>query len=749
MARKTLWAAAIFFALLAPGRAMAQTLTTVTGTIVGSDGVPWAGARVAISLNVTGTPSYTPCNNPNAGCQIQNPGSVNANGSGSFTVNVWASGSIACVPACASPTYTFNASSNGAPPPLGTGPQVCTLANQTIAGASQALAFAGCPALSSSPGSATAAALAGNQNAIYLSPACPNPYSGSGNCYPAYANGQQVLDATFTASSATITTSGSDPPFACPGSVYPCSASGTGSDVGKAEFGVYNVGDVGGLGPCCGTYNCPQGTISTVNSAHSVTVSVACTNNSSVIAGTYNVFLWGTDDASNISAAYTAIQSSTGNQGQALFLPCGMMFMGSQALVSPTSSSSRTYAIGVNGCPGNATTIVPLPRLNCEGASNGGTMGCLLSDGYQALENQTQIADEYSNIFFWGGGISDKDPSATYTATAGVWAPFIANVSNVWVEGWDWDHAYANTLYGIECQGCTMVQSGTYGGGGEGCYIVGYGEVPGSMTGGSCGASQNTSIVIGCNSAGQIGKTLGVYANASNGGTSVVTSPSVYSFYVQTGCVWTDSGSNAHGGITTSTSAVLNLAGTRTDSASGYSLYANGGNIHLSSVFFGSGSNALMAAGQITDQGGNNFSNLSGGMSFTGGEFDPFKSVAGACTGTATSSSTLGLYGTGPNETTTTCTSTTIGSGIQMDRTGNLFYLQVSATHAGVSASSGVVTVFKNGSATTVTCTIGTGTSCNDTSHIVAFAIGDLVTIEFTTQASEVLAGVKATLAAE
>ena len=118
--------------------------------------------------------------------------------------------------------------------------------------------------------------------------------------------------------------------------------------------------------------------------------------------------------------------------------------------------------------------------------------------------------------------------------------------------------------------------------------------------------------------------------------------------------------------------------------------------------------------------------------------------MRGICTGTATSSSTLGLYGIGPNETLTTCTSTTIGCGIPMTQARTVSTLQVTATHAGVNASSGVVTVLKNGSATTIRCTIGTGTSCNDFTHTVSFSAGDLLSIQFTTQASEVLAGVQA-----
>lgn len=123
----------------------------------------------------------------------------------------------------------------------------------------------------------------------------------------------------------------------------------------------------------------------------------------------------------------------------------------------------------------------------------------------------------------------------------------------------------------------------------------------------------------------------------------------------------------------------------------------------------------------------------------------PGHSVNGFCSGTATASSTLGLYGTGPNETTTTCSSTTLGTGISVAGSGlTLGSLAVIATHAGVSASSGVVTVLVNGSTTAITCTIGTATACYDNTHTVALNPGDRVSLQFTTQVSEVLAGVNA-----
>jgi hypothetical protein len=150
-----------------------------------------------------------------------------------------------------------------------------------------------------------------------------------------------------------------------------------------------------------------------------------------------------------------------------------------------------------------------------------------------------------------------------------------------------------------------------------------------------------------------------------------------------------------------------------------------------------------VAGSTFVDLGGNSFNipaTIQGTLIADG------HSLLGSCTGVATASSTLGLYGTGPNETLTTCTSTTIGSGVVISQARTLGPLRVTVTAAGVNASSGVVTVLKNGGATTITCTLGTATSCLDNAHSVAVAAGDLISIQFTTQAADTLAGVKAFL---
>ena len=150
------------------------------------------------------------------------------------------------------------------------------------------------------------------------------------------------------------------------------------------------------------------------------------------------------------------------------------------------------------------------------------------------------------------------------------------------------------------------------------------------------------------------------------------------------------------------------------------------------------------AGNQIFNDGGNTILQGSVTSVLAGGYVADGHGVKGACTGVATAASTLGLYGTGPTVTLTSCTSVVIGGGFVVSGSRVLQTLAVTATAAGVSASSGVVTVLRNGASTTITCTIGTGTSCVDDTHSVSIVDGDLISIQFTTQAAETLAGVKA-----
>lgn len=123
--------------------------------------------------------------------------------------------------------------------------------------------------------------------------------------------------------------------------------------------------------------------------------------------------------------------------------------------------------------------------------------------------------------------------------------------------------------------------------------------------------------------------------------------------------------------------------------------------------------------------------------------------LAGGCTGVATASSTLGLFGAGQYAA-TTCTSTVVNLGQPMKRPGVARNLACTASAGGVASGSGVVTLDKVHQAanatTALTCTFGTGTSCSDTTHTVTYAAGDSLGVQFTTQATETLANVACTV---
>lgn len=74
------------------------------------------------------------------------------------------------------------------------------------------------------------------------------------------------------------------------------------------------------------------------------------------------------------------------------------------------------------------------------------------------------------------------------------------------------------------------------------------------------------------------------------------------------------------------------------------------------------------------------------------------------------------------------------------------YNLYVTASTAGGAAGSGVMAVAKNNSAQTLTCTLGTGTACNDTTHTFSIAAGDRIRIQVTTgQLNDTTANIRAT----
>jgi hypothetical protein len=107
------------------------------------------------------------------------------------------------------------------------------------------------------------------------------------------------------------------------------------------------------------------------------------------------------------------------------------------------------------------------------------------------------------------------------------------------------------------------------------------------------------------------------------------------------------------------------------------------------------------------------------------------------CRATATASTTLAVSSGNCNDGTPFQTPVSAGT---------IKNLRCKAQTGGVNASSGVFTVFKNAVGQTTTCTMGTGTTCSDTTHFFSVADNDLVDVRFTTQAAETLAQIVCTL---
>lgn len=135
-----------------------------------------------------------------------------------------------------------------------------------------------------------------------------------------------------------------------------------------------------------------------------------------------------------------------------------------------------------------------------------------------------------------------------------------------------------------------------------------------------------------------------------------------------------------------------------------------------------------------------------GGTNSTGlasGQISAFcESTVGAVTATRYM---LNMFHSGANILCSSATSVSILE-MPMPITCTAQKLYVTASAAGGAAGSGKVTLNKNGTPDALTCTMGTGTSCNDTTHTVSLTAGDTFSLDITTgQTTDTTANVRAT----
>jgi hypothetical protein len=564
---------------------------------------------------------------------------------------------------------------------------------------------------SSSPSTAT--------NTITVSPLCGTTTS---TCFQANADGRLACGVSYANSSSSVTTASGDPIFVQ-------------ADVGAKMYSSNQ--------PCnnaigtVGIILIPLGTILTVTGNHTATVSTTSTN--SCAAGQCS-FIWGHDDTTALQNAWTAA-TGTGTSCRLMNISQGGYII--SGLIQNLSSGCQTaggfasgliYAPGVQGVSTSSTTLYPLPNIDYTNATlaNGGGFFGVPNDSSKYLANfglyggNTPCTNATNAVAFYGNYVSYFQNLSIQQWCVGTPASIAIDLNGVgnatttgvnltsYAVGAPCYFGHYTTIYGALCMGSGTSGVGTGGGAGiptqtYGVQFIGLGSANNTV---NCGANIDW-------------YSFGDFFQASSNVTAGVVAQSCN--------LWMDG------------DEVLNPSA----GPGGYGFYMNqaGTVAHAKNTRFTASSSTSVNVGNgiFYDDGGNIFTGTiavaSPGLWNGKGNGDTLRA---ACTGTATSSVTLGLYGTGPNETLTTCTSATIGSGIVMTNSGTVRMLLVSDTHVGVNASSGVVTVLKNGSTQAMTCTLGTSLSCINQTNTFAVVQGDLISVQFTTQAAEVLAGVNA-----
>lgn len=488
----------------------------------------------------------------------------------------------------------------------------------------------------------------------------------------------------------------------------------------------------------------------------------------SSVASTGSNFSWGSDDTSTLQSVATQVVSNAAAP-TSVVLPCGATTIRGYFIRRGIASVNTTQAfpIGVSGCASEGTVIVMTPDSSCPSKTD--APGCFFSDNYIGGNSYSQLGmgDRLSNLLITGLGFDNFVGSSFANNQAVIYIAGYSELDNVWVNGFAWDQSAtpSNVTYGIQTYytdgnlvwgGGVLINSGSWLGGDWACAFGGGGYTPTIAYGGYCGGTEFDAVVLSGANTVQLNDMVLVNGDYTAGGYNQCAALYASSSAPSTGLSaftgsFSDNGSlmygaaYIYGGTLRFTNDLLTSNTFGPACSQPRSIYIDGSaaTVYAQNANFGPGnpSATTILAGTLYDLGGNAI----GPLSLTGGQIiADGHSLFGGCTGAASPSATLGLFGTGPNVTATTCTSTTIGTGILMNGTRTLRNLVVNASHAGVNSSSGVVTVLRNGSSTAITCTLGTTTLCVDGTHSVTVSPGDLISVEFTTQTSETLAGVQA-----
>jgi hypothetical protein len=712
MGRKVFWV--LFFlttSLLLPASSFAQ-FTQVTATVTDPNGYPYSYGTVTAVLTPATPGGYRLGGQPYSGFL----GLTALDSTGTFTANM---GDVSQITPSGA-QWLFTIGSSGIAPPQGFGAQSFTYTSTgtQITGSSVNLSTsisAAAPAIGRSTSSASAGGVGGGSSVV-LSPNCPK--SNANNCFNTPADARRVFDASWTNAQTTVTCPNSDCNFLA-------------TDTGTACWGVQTSG-VYTFGNTLGTF--------TYISAQSGTC-VASTNAVGTETAT-GKFVWGHNDTANMVAAITALYALP--HCGTLSLPSARLILASGWGANPSAPAScNIVTSGYYQGSAEGFSIVGVSRLSSI---------ILLAPGFDFTQcvagscfpNST-AGTSFRDFTIDGmnaslSGISTA-PASTLWRIGGFTG---GQVENVYVIGWA--YSASNSPQGLLFVGQSIptINVENYN----------FGKQQGR---GTCGA--NTAMIAHYAGGGldvpnattcidfdgaYTTNVSGVDGIAIQGATSILDAFGTYSQESSSG-----SDSIAVTGTVHCYSCQFGVAGA--PNATYQAIKMTGGNFYTMNGSFDGGATSGVISGTtgtVFNEGGNTTPGTHP-FTYTGSYVDLTGTFTGAgCTGVASPSATLGFYGTGPNVTATTCTSVTIGSGIRINRAAHIYELLATATAGGVNASSGLVTVLKNGASQTMVCTIGTGTSCSDgtVAHFVTLAAGDLISVNFTTQAAETLAGVQVSL---
>jgi len=447
--------------------AAAAQITTVSGQVLDTNSIPYAGAQMKAQLvyttgsPVTGQPTVTinnqaQCTSARMGtapCQIPFQGTVGPfalSPTGTYTVNLQDNTQVTP----ASTQWLITVSSPGLNPPVGTGPQTFT-AQQTISGSTQTLNLSG-PALSNTSAFSTVTsnpATCNTGQAFYNSTTgqlllciATNTLQTQGGSwatvtdaklYGVKADTKWCNSATFTLSSATVTT-----PAGCPAFVSTDSGSGTS---GKIAWG--SNAPVAGPNWTSPTMVMTKTNILTYNSAHSVTTNQTASQSLGPTNNDGSTFVWGGQGGVDDTAAYNSAYAADINAcWSTLLIPAGWGMISSAIQTNnfncPWGSAGNdgSFSQEVMGVGALTSGLVFTPNFTCTPY----TLGACLFD---AAQSGTSVTNQ--RRFHDFGLVSFSPPPSGMNGLVAIIAAFNSAVYNMWCLDWFSGLAYNAYPYSV------------------------------------------------------------------------------------------------------------------------------------------------------------------------------------------------------------------------------------------------------------------------------------------------------------